>query len=234
MDQWPGVSVLIPTYNRLNIVADTVSRLAQMLDYPGPITYWLGIDNDKESPRQVHDYIVKHCGIDVNALDGPRRMGYKIGGYLGANLNMLIKASRPDVLLMQMDDDHHLTRRIDLKPHVELLLTDVTAGWIRLMGVGFHRYCACLDGRYWRVKWDSPELYIPSNRPHLKHRRFHDFFGMYPEGLKLGETEERFCHQCKDKARAHPAGAPQVVVPMDVLTELSWDHVGTSFQQQGE
>lgn len=234
MEQWPGVSVLIPTYNRLQVVADTVSLLAQMLDYPGQLTFWLGVDNDQESPRQVIQHIQKQCGVNVNALDGPRRRDPHSKGYLGANLNMLIKASRVDNLLMQLDDDHHLQRRLDLRPHVEVLLNDNTAGWIRLMGVGFHRYCGCLNGRYWRVNWDSPELYIPSNRPHIKHRRFHEFFGMYPEGLKLGETEEGFCHQCKNRARQTPDKAPQVLVPLDVLTESGWDHVGHSFQQQGE
>lgn len=234
MDDWPGVSVLIPTYNRLMIVADTVALLAQMIEYPGQVTYWLGVDNDEETPRHVAAFIMKHCGVNVNALDGPRRTNPKARGYLGANLNMLLKASRRDNLLLQMDDDHHIQRRLDLRPHVEVLMNDQYAGWIRLMGVGFHRYCGCLDGRYWRVDWDSPEVYIPSNRPHLKHRRFHDFFGGYPEGLKLGETEESFCHMCHDKARDHKAVAPQVLVPLDVLTESSWDHVGHSFQQQGE
>lgn len=232
MDPWPGVSVLIPTYNRLQIVADTIALLKQMLDYPGPITYWLGVDNDKESALQVAAFVLKRAGVRVHALNGPRRRGHP-HGFLGANINMLLAASRRDNLLLQMDDDHHLQRRLDLKPHVEILMTDESVGWIRLMGVGFHRYCGCLDGHYWRVNWDSPEVYIPSNRPHLKHRRFHDIFGRYPEGLKLGETEERFCHQCKDRARELP-GAPQVVVPLDVMTESSWDHVGLSWQDAGE
>lgn len=234
MSDWPGVSVLIPTYNRLQVVADTVAMLAQMIDYPGTLTFWLGVDNDKESSRQVAVFVLKHCGVNVNAIEGPRRRNPAIKGFLGANLNLLLRASRNDNLLMQMDDDHHLLRRLDLKPHVERLMTDETAGWIRLMGVGFHRYCGCLDGRYWRVNWDSPELYIPSNRPHIKHRRFHEFYGVYPEGLKLGETEERFCHQCKDKALMSLAYAPQVLVPLDTLTESGWDHVGQSFQQLGE
>lgn len=231
MDAWPGVSVLIPTYNRTQIVADTVAQLAQLLQYPGQITYWLGVDNTEESAAQVQAFVEKHANVQVNAIDGPRRRGYR-NGYLGANLNKLIKTSLPDDILMQMDDDHRLLRCLDLRPHVEKLVTDETAGWIRLMGVGFHNYCGCLEGRYWRVSWTSGELYIPSNRPHIKHRRFHAFYGMYPEGLRLGETEERFCHQCKDKANKTPG--PDVLVPLDVMTESSWDHVGHSFQLQGE
>lgn len=233
MDTWPGVSILIPTYNRTQIVADTVSRLAQMLVYPGALTFWLGVDNDKEDAAQVKSYVEKFSGATVNALNGPRRTNKRINGYLGANLNMLLKASTKDNILMQMDDDHRLLRKLDICEHVEKLVTDATCGWIRLMGVGFHNYCGCLEGRYWRVKWDSAELYIPSNRPHIKHRRFHNHYGLYPEGLKLGETEERFCHQCKDIALSTKTG-PSVLVPLDVMTESSWDHIGTSFQMQGE
>jgi hypothetical protein len=233
MDVWPGVSVLIPTYNRLQIVADTVAQLHQLIQYPGPITYWLGVDNDKESAAQVRTFIHKQTGVQVNAVDGPRRRNPRSRGYLGANLNMLLQASRNDNLLLQMDDDHKLLRCLDLRSHVEKLMADETSGWVRLMGVGFHNYCGCLEGRYWKVDWACSELYIPSNRPHLKHRRFHNFFGLYPEGMKLGETEESFCHQCKDKARG-ASNCPHVLVPLDVLTESSWDHIGQSFQLMGE
>lgn len=231
MDQWPNISVIIPTYNRLQIVADTVHALNQLLIYPGKIWYWLGVDNDNENARQVHDFIVRQCGVSVHAIEGPRRRTRKSGS-LGANLNMLIRECGSD-LIMQMDDDHLLLRAIDLKCHVEKLMNDKTSGWVRLMGVGFHNYCGCMDGLYWRVNWDSPELYITSNRPHLKHRRFHEYFGLYPEGLKLGETEETFCHGCKDAA-VRKGGGPQVLVPIDVMTESSWDHIGASFQLQGE
>jgi hypothetical protein len=66
--------------------------------------------------------------------------------------------------------------------------------------VAGHKYQAQLEGGYWRIWWHSPELYIPSDRPHLKHRRFHEWYGLYPEGLKSAETEDAWCHQCKDRA----------------------------------
>lgn len=227
---WPNISVLIPTYNRVQIVTSTVAALKGLLIYSGSISFWLGVDNDNESAAQIKSLIMDATGVEVNALDGPRRKSGK--GGLGGNLNMLLEATN-DKLLMQMDDDHLLVRGFNLDPHVEKLLMDETCGWIRLMGIGFHNYCGCLEGRYWRVNWDSPELYITSNRPHIKHRRFHDYFGVYTEGLRLGETEEAFCWQCKNKATTTKAG-PQVLVPLDVLTESSWDHIGRSFQLQGE
>lgn len=240
MDQWPNIAVIIPTYNRTSILVDTVDCLQTMAMYPGTLEFYIGVDNDKEGYQAVADKIwTRNQTLKCHVFDGPRRTGLKSGGYLGANLNMLLNRAIANghQIFMQMDDDHQLSRALDLSPHVEKLMTDDSIGWIRLMGVGFHRYCACLQGHYWRVRWDSPELYIPSNRPHLKHKRFHDVFGVYPTGLKLGETEESFCHQCKNVALAAMAqgkSTPDVAVPLSVLTESSWNHVGQSLQLQGE
>ena len=233
----PTVAVLIPTFNRLSILVDTIDSLHTMVMYGGKLEYYVGVDSDKETTDQTTDTFLKrlhHVG-NINVFDGPRRQGKKMRGYLGANLNMLYAAAVADGhrLFLQMDDDHQLIRALDLQPHVDKLLEDPTAGWIRLMGVGFHKYCGCLEGNYWRVRWDSPEAYIPSNRPHLKEKRFHDVFGGYPEDLKLGETEEGFCMQCKDMA-AMVDNPPCVMVPITVLTESSWNHVGISLQGQGE
>ena len=95
-----------------------------------------------------------------------------------------------------------------------------------------HNFTATLRGMYWWVDWSSPELYIPSNRAHLKHRCFHAAFGMYPENEKLAATENTFCAQCKALAQT-PGPWPQVVVPLGMDTENSWLHVGQSYQKQG-
>jgi hypothetical protein len=158
---------------------------------------------------------------------------------LGANLNMLLGkacAFKTD-LVIQMDDDHILLKELDITPHVRKLLEDETAGAIRLMHVAGHKYRANLDGSYWRIDWESPEVYIASNRPHLKHvSRFHGIYGYYPEGLRLGLTEESFCHTCIDLHRQRTERgmtSPDVLIPLDVQTESGWDHIGHSWQMEG-
>jgi len=160
----------------------------------------------------------------VRVVQGP-------GRGLGANLNSLIQAGGYEVML-QMDDDHHLLGPLELDEHVRFLLAEPLAGWIRLMWVGGHAYRATLRGSYWWVDWDSPDLYIPSNRVHLKHRRFHDVFGLYPEDVKLADTENGFCGGCKEQAKGEGTW-PQVLVPLDVMTESLWAHMGESYQAQG-
>jgi hypothetical protein len=100
------------------------------------------------------------------------------------------------------------------------------------MHIGGHHYCACLENHFWRILWESYELYITSNRPHLKRRRFHEFFGYYPENLSLGMTEETFCHHCHEVARDRP-NPLNVYIPLDLPTESGWQHVGQSWQEKG-
>jgi glycosyltransferase involved in cell wall biosynthesis len=245
----PGVSVLIPTYNRANIVRGTVAFLNLNLLYDGPVTFIVGVDGDDNTAETLNS-IRLPGGRGLVVLDGPRRQGLSDTG-LGANLNMLMAASQDDIVI-QMDDDHHLVSPLNITPHVKHLTGKSTplpgcksfsseaAGWIRLMGVGFHSYTATLRGMYWYVHWDSVgeySLYIPSNRPHIKHRRFHKHYGKYPVNMKLGETEEAFCHQCRNKANEHVGDRweiPHVLVPLNSQSETAWKHVGHSFQTQGE
>ena len=117
----------------------------------------------------------------------------------------------------------HLLGTLDLHPHIEKLRDDPTCGFIRLWGVGGHNYHGNLEGNYWRIWWNSPELYIPSDRPHVKHARFHAFYGEYPEGLSTAVTEDAWCHQCKDRA-GRDGVQLDVFVPQNQLTETTWEH----------
>jgi len=230
---YPDVMVGIPAYNRPDTVRITVEKLLRNLNYEGNIRIVVSEDGDYDATRlalaRVGDgsYALKEVILkEVILVDGPKKG-------LGANLNCLLSiAERWSIdFILNMDDDHWLEESLDLTPHVLHLQEDIKAGWIRFYGIGHHNYVGVLKGRYWYVKWNSPDLYIPSFRPHLKHIRFHNHFGKYPEGRTLAMTEEGFCHQCKDKARK--VGGPQVLVPL--MYDLDWSHgVGVeSWQSKG-
>lgn len=210
---YPQLNIIIPTYNRPWILKKTIELLRQNLIYSGGIIYYLGIDGDLSTGKMFagHD--------DIIIVPGPNNG-------LGANLNRLINTSRGD-FLFQMDDDHHLLQPLELDRHVNELEWNEKAGWIRLMGIAYHDYYARLKGEYWHIYWESPEFYITSDRPHLKHKRFHDHYGLYSENVKLGETEEAFCQQCKD----NPDKKYSVLVP---LNDARWNHIGESWQLKGK
>lgn len=218
MPDYPAIAVIIPTYNRSEIVKTAVTNLHKYLHYNGPIRYYIGMDGNDDTEARI-----KTLFPDVHCLPGPKRG-------LGANLNRLLKFSSESYFI-QMDDDHILLSPLDLNKHMERLQSHFDDGWIRLMGIGSHHYAADLDGDYWRVRWDSPELYIPSNRPHLKKRAFHEHYGYYPENIPLGATEEGFCGRCKEIALS--SGGPAVLVPLNSQSETQWDHIGDSWQLKG-
>ncbi len=208
------VAVIIPTYDREMILGSCIAHLEKNL-LGSELFFYIGNDH----PEKNVPMITKNMKV----FNSPT-------GSLGANLNRLIRQADHDGFeyIFQLDDDHILLKPLDLTPHVQALKGNNDIGWIRLMGVAAHKYEASLIEDYWVVKWSSPELYITSNRPHLKTVKFHEINGLYPEGKKLGETEEGFCHQCKDNfATRH-----QVAIPL-TYDDTIWDHVGHSWQMEG-
>lgn len=247
--KWPYIAVILPTYNRPDILCRTIEHLDLFIEYSGDVVYLVGNDGDIDSDSLLEGIIGYHKRVKgrVTVLDGPRKLsedGQRTG--LGANLNMLLKYGKKNgfVYFMQLDDDHQLLAKMPLDNHIKYLAQNVNAGWIRLYGVANHCLDASLNENYWWVSWHSSgdySLYIPSNRPHLKHWDFHAVYGMYPEGLTLGETEEGFCHRCKNKVDKLEAAGEEskiqyVLIPLNPQpnTESGWAHVGDSWQRKGE
>lgn len=210
---WPALAVVIVTYNRRAALLETLRRLDEHLDYAGPRHLIIADDGSDDGTQEAVRSAYPGAVLVQSARSG-----------MGANTNAGLRAAfaRTEYVL-QLQDDMHLLRHFDLHPHIARLRDDPTAGFIRLWGAGGHRYTATLDEAHWRVDWASDELYIPSDRPHVKHWRFHQWFGFYPEGLKAAATEDAWCHQCKDRGID---GAPQVLVPHAVDIERNFAHVG--------
>lgn len=225
MSGWPTVAVILPTYNRGEVLVKTINLLAQNIHYSGKLKFFVGHAGNDNTP-----ILLKHAVPQAEVLVPPVPA-------LGNNLNFLLQeAVKETPIFMQMDDDHWLVEPLDIDGHVLTLMMEGEIAWIRLMGVARHGYTADLKDQYWVVHWDSEgpfALYIPSNRPHLKHAAFHQMYGLYPENLKLGPTEEGFCHQCKDISTI--VSTPlKVAVPLEGNSERGWQHVGNSWQLQGK
>jgi glycosyltransferase involved in cell wall biosynthesis len=220
---WPPLAILIVTYNRRDTLRGTLEHLHEHLHYVGDRRIFIADDGSDDGTREM--IAKEYAGTTLVSSD---RSG------LGANTNAGLRAALDhSPFVLQLQDDMHLLTHLDLHPHVEKLRDDETSGFIRLWGIGGHRYTATLEGNFWRVDWNSDELYIPSDRPHLKHKRFVDVVGYYPEGRLTAETEEAWCHQVRDKARA--GSVPSVLVPQGIDTERSWEHMewGNRWRDKG-
>lgn len=211
---WPALAIVIVTYNRKATLLETVRKLYHHIAYIGP---WHLVIADDGSDDGTQAAILD--AYQSATLVQSHRSG------LGANTNAGLRAGLAVAdYVLQLQDDMQPTTTIDLHPHVELLRSDPTAGFVRLWGVGGHAYEGRLEGNYWRIFWHCPELYIPSDRPHIKHRRFHEHYGMYPEGLPTSTTEDAWCHQCKNRAGLEGKQL-DVFVPQNALTESTWQHM---------
>lgn len=216
------ITLILPTFNRPEIVKEAVYRFDQNVRYDlGDIHFLVGNDGD--------DFSFSYRNLRV--IPGPKKG-------LGANLNRLITTAKTS-LIFQMDDDHFLMQPLDLNDHAINLVTEPAFGWIRfylgecIRPEEHYHFSAEAWGDYWRLL-PYDELYLPSNRPHLKAKEFHsEGYGWYKEGLKLGETETEFCHRFIDEKRKHGDGLPDVFIPMYGLNKYMWAHVGESLQDRG-
>jgi len=235
-----SITIIIPTFNRPEILEQTISLLLANLTFNGDFAFLIGNDGDE---IKLSESLTKYNPITI--LPGPKKG-------LGANLNMLLHASKTDIVL-QMDDDHILQERLDINQFVKDLRNQKNnIDWIRLF-IGtekdlnnddpFYKFVAKMNGRYWIPSvTENSELYIASCRAHLKLKSFHDYYGYYKEGLRLGETEVNFCHRYIDVRRdvltkfnngERVHYPPTIAIPVAAPSFNTWDHVGDSYQKQG-
>jgi len=235
--EWPDVAILIPTYNRAQIVKQTVSLLLRNLQYSGFAFVIVGCDGDDDTAE-----VIKSLDDDSVRRFSIRVLNNRAGG-IGANLNRLIRVAQAERVeyFIGMDDDHHLIAPLCLDPHVEKLMLDKSAGWIHLLmeargdeHYDRYKFTASLDGdHYWRIHWDSAERFIMSFRPHLFHTRWLEAFGYLPERLKTGETEWSYSGSCKQ--RGNIGVGVNALVPLRAYGAETWHHNngGKSWNQLG-
>jgi len=190
MSDMPLVDVLVISYDRLDILTRTWRALKERLHYPK--LRWVIADD--HSPDSVFEEIRDTLQPDI-IFRTRRRSGW------GVNVNNALKQLDSD-FVFQTEDDKLLTEPLDLVPGVKALAAYPEFGMVRYWALAGHSLYAHLRElriggekfQVWHLLKNSPFLYVYSNGPHLKHRRFHECYRLYPEGYKLGVTEEAFAH----------------------------------------
>jgi len=196
---WPTVAILTVTYDRPAEIRRTISALKKNILYPGPLAWHIADDHSPGNylPELKLDF--RELNLSYTVTD---RKGW------GANVNKAMSHCWDvyDDYVFLCEDDYVSQYPIDLRLGVLLLWHARGLGAIRYDGIHGHE----LDLQLREIKTpvekvstliiqgSSPHLNIYSNRPHLKHRRFHDHYGLYEEGKRLGETESEFAHRVKD------------------------------------
>lgn len=243
MVDFPPITIVIITYDRYDEIQRTVAALVEHVHYSGKLHILIADDATPGAyvARLKRLKLFKDNGVDF--IPASENRGW------GGNVNRALKAVQTEYVLMA-EDDYVLTQPLDLDPMITLMEAKPRIGLVRLRGTAgtrlvYHQFehdvsAACpqyqegvgVTGKmtYFLIDGGSPDLWIYSNGPHLKRRLFHAYHGEYPEGLKLGATEETYAHRVKDGMQTKPDEAPWIAIMPDWIP-MRWEHIGTSYQR---
>lgn len=222
MDNWPTVAILIITWDRPEEIRRTITALWANLRYPGLLAWHIADDHSPEGYLSAIQADFPDLKFTTTQTD---RKGW------GANVNLALRTIQADYIF-SCEDDYVSLREIDLGKGVELMEIRQDVGLVRYDGLSGHVGLDLViqeartggEFDYLKiVKNKSSHLNVYSHRPHLKHRRFHDFYGLYPENLSLGECEAGFAHRVKSK------NGPSLAILSDGIPR-AFDHIGKSRQ----
>lgn len=247
---WPKIAIGVITFSRPNEIRATIAALIQQVRYAGEVVLIVSDDSTPGPYLRDLEYWYTQAyprgAWRLKTMSTPRNSGWgkATNGLLHEAFE--IEAAK---FLLQIEDDYIAHAPVDLNVGVALMEQEPTLGMLRYRataGAPMHytqhetdisRWCP--DYReYWgytqaKVTWlellsTSETLWIYSNGVHLKRREFHGVYGLYPEGMKLGMTEESYAHTVLDMMRCHPNTPKIGIQPEFVL--MKWDHVGVSYQ----
>ena len=128
-------------------------------------------------------------------------------------------------VLAWLEDDWELRRDLDLTPYARLLAQHDDVGMVRLGHLAIDLDCRTVG--YDSVHYLSilpTTNYQFSGNPSLRHRRFWEAFGEYPEGLNPGNTEIAYDAQIRNVGLN--TNAPRIVWPVDIGGWGVFAHIG--------
>jgi glycosyltransferase involved in cell wall biosynthesis len=207
----PLVSFIVLTYRRFETLEQTVASLREHVD-----DYELIICDDGGSSGEERTRIER--------LE-PDLVIWNDRGSYGRSANAGIRAARGEFVFHVEDDQVIISTGHFLEAGMTVLR--------ELREVGAVQYCG--ENELFRLRAERRvgdlqveilpfaaervtgfDLFRYKNRPHLKHRRFHAAYGLYPEGYGAFETEYRFARHVNAVRRARLAWIRDAVVFLDI------------------
>ena len=181
---WQGRSREIAE-KRLEGLAKTVTSLEENLIYPN-LSWQLADDGSDEWYMEA--------ALDILGDRPWTWSNSEADGDVGRNLNCGLRAafSRAEIVL-NWSDDIQLVHPMDITPYVNLLRCDLSVGYVQTRPI-HPSLCTSLverHGREWLVlkKWSANAFLIVTSLT-LMHKRAWDFYGPYPEGLRIDIMQE--------------------------------------------
>jgi len=248
MPDLPHIAILVITYDRKDILRQTLEALQEKLHYPDDKLHII-VSDDSTGGRYLSDLkrtkSYKSWGVGgVEFIETPERSGW--GKHVNWALKYIREHYRDVTYVFQIEDDYKLLIDLDLAEGVALLEERPNIGMLRYRGTAgthciYHQFESDMGDygypnlTYLQLDNASHTLWVYSNGPHLKRLiadfgqvpAFHDHYGWYAEGLRLGATEENFAHRVKDGMKL--GNAPAIAILPDWVN-MHFDHLGESWQ----
>lgn len=198
------ITVIFQTFQRTDYALATIAAARANLRYSDLRWYVADDGSTREHLYQVVRAIVGLDHIDLSeSYDHLGLLGFhsERTSY-GRNTNRAIAAAMDaSPLYLPLEDDWVLQEPLDLWRYADLLMTTEDIGMVRMgyLNAGLTgKLEAIRDSLYWRL--DDKEgrdrsFYAFTGHPSLRHRRYHETHGLYPEGWQPGDTENSYAAQ---------------------------------------
>jgi LmbE family N-acetylglucosaminyl deacetylase len=204
----------------------TLESVLENVD-PGGMDLHLHIADDGSDPLHVSALveIARFHGFEPTITNAER------GGY-GRSYNLATARLHSEYdLIMPIEDDWLLTRRIELEPLANAI--EKSNGEIRCIRLGYigftqelrGRFCSAADQLFLVLDPNSPEPHVFAGHPRLETVEFERTLGVWPEGLGAGATEWELVHRWD--SRVGVAWPVDLGIPASQARGAMFAHIGT-------
>lgn len=216
MVEYPPVVVLLITFERTDVALATIKGIQERIRYPNLSWH---ISDDGSNGDHVAK-LVEAIGPDVEITISDSKR-HSVGKSM--NIGIAKCLERADMWL-HWEDDWVPNMEIDLVPCVELLQDNEEIGMIRLGRLQTDLYGHVIvggDRLWWRLD-KNKSLWTWVGHAAMRHRRFYDAYGVYPEGQTPGITELGM------QANVQYNPGPDIVWPAWLRYDIC-DHIGDGY-----
>ena len=230
------VTVLIITFARPKMIRKTIYGFLKNQNYNQKDLIFHIADNNTEKRANIKNYVPSIIA-DFPYLNWQYTIEKKPGW--GNNANAALKKIKTNFIFL-IEDDREAYNTINLVDGVKLLQEKPNTGIVRYDGIAGHldtvlklkevktdneRFSYCeIDQELSR----RPITY--SNQPHLRHTRFTEYYGLYPENVKLGRCERIYANHVK----RNPKGPKICILEDGIQNRFNHLGAGKSFQHSKE
>jgi hypothetical protein len=207
------ITIIFQTYRRTSYALATIAAARELLHYDGDLRWYVADDGSSAA----------HWDAVRDAL-GSSIEGHTVRRGYGANANAAWGAA-DSALTLWLEDDWEMRAPLDLTPHAYALMDNPVLGMVRLGYIDplMREPVKDFTGRLYHTlprEWPDNAFYAFTGHPSLRHSRYRDAYGDYPEGLTPGDTELHYAY------RYRTFEGPLIVWPAGYPASGVFHHIG--------